>query len=169
MARFLKALCVLFIMLAALCGCEKPGENKSAVVTDFTADFTAEFNSMNIGGKITVNRQGMLNLSINSPEELNGIEIRYKGSELNLGREGLLCTADEAYLPDTAFSSIIRDILNRLSHDAANGSLKKSDNKISVSSTLGDCQITVDGEDKITSLECLDAGLSITFTNVVPI
>ena len=165
MARFLKALCVLFIFLVSLGGCEK-ADGKPTVITDFSADFTADFNDLSIDGKITVNRQGMFNLSISSPETLNGLEIGYKGNVLSLGRDGLLCTADEAYLPDTAFSSIIKKVFERLCYDEANGTLAISDNKVTVPSPVGNCEITVNSEGKIILLECAEAKLSISFTNI---
>lgn len=165
MARFLKALCVLFIFILSLVGCENADE-KPTVITDFSADFTADFNDLKIDGKITVNRQGMCNLSISSPETIGGLEIGYKDSVLSLGRDGLLCTADEAYLPDTAFSSIIKEVFERLNHEESNGSLAISDGKTVVPCPVGNCEITIDSEGKIISLECEDPELNITFANV---
>ena len=165
MARFLRALCVLFIFLISLAGCEKT-EAKPTIITDFTADFTADFNDLSIDGKITVNRQGMFNLSISSPETINGLEIGYKGSVLSLGRDGLLCTADEAYLPDTAFSNIIKKVFESLNHEEANSALIISDNKITVPSPVGKSEITIDSEGKILSLKCEDSKLSIAFSNI---
>lgn len=48
MTKSLKALCVLFFALIMLPGCA--GTNHAQLVTDFTADFTADYRGQKLSG-----------------------------------------------------------------------------------------------------------------------
>ena len=66
MTKSLKALCVLFFALILLSGCTSA--KRSALKTDFSADFSAGYHGQKLCGNLTYNRQGRMNLRINSPE-----------------------------------------------------------------------------------------------------
>ena len=73
MTKSLKALCVLFFALILLSGCTSA--KRSALKTDFSADFSAGYHGQKLCGNLTYNRQGRMNLRINSPETLEGLSV----------------------------------------------------------------------------------------------
>lgn len=109
------ALCVFFITTAVLCGCGN-GSGKTAV-TDFSADFTAVYRQLNLSGRISADRHGLLSVELDSPETLSGLNISYKNGEAELRREELICTADEGYLPENSFPSLIKNALSALNSE----------------------------------------------------
>ena len=110
--RVLTALCVFFIF--TLCGCGSTGR---PAVTDFSADFAANYMDMELKGRLSADRRGLLSVELTSPDDLSGVMIAYKNGEAELKRDGLICTADEAYLPDGSFTSLIKSALLPVNSD----------------------------------------------------
>ncbi len=118
----LSALCVFFIFMIVLCGCGTA--NGNGVITEFSADFTASYRDMELSGKLTTDRRGLLSIELDSPKTLSGLVVSYKNGETELKRDDLSCTADEAYLPDNSFPMLLRSALKALGD---NDSKPKSD------------------------------------------
>lgn len=97
MTKSLKALCVLFFALIMLPGCA--GAKHAQLVTDFTADFNADYRGQKLSGSLTYNRQGRMNLHLSSPETLNGLSVGYSDGELHLSKDGLQCTISTGRIP----------------------------------------------------------------------
>lgn len=112
--KVLSALCVFFI-LSFLCGCDSP--NSKTVVTEFSADFTANYRDMELKGKITADRRGILSIELDSPETLSGVAVTYKNGETELKRDDLICTADEAYLPNSSFPALLKSAFKTLGNN----------------------------------------------------
>ena len=110
--KVLNALCVFFVFMTALCGCDSP--NGKGVITEFSADFTATYRDIALSGKVTADRRGLLNIEFDSPETLSGLALSYKNGETALKRDDLICTADEAYLPGNSFPALLKSALNAL-------------------------------------------------------
>lgn len=110
--KVLSALCVFFVFMTALCGCDSP--NGKGVITEFSADFTANYRDMELSGKVTADRRGLLSLELDSPETLGGLAVSYKNGETVLKRDDLICTADEAYLPGNSFPALLKSALKAL-------------------------------------------------------
>ncbi len=109
------ALCVFFIFTAALCGCGDSSEKTA--VTDFSANFTAVYRQMELSGTVNADRHGLLSVSLDSPDTLGGVNISYKNGETELRREGLICTADEGYLPANSFPRLLKSALSALNSE----------------------------------------------------
>ena len=157
MTKSLKALCVLFFALILLSGCASA--KHSVPVTDFSADFSAGYHGQKLCGNLTYNRQGRMNLRINSPETLEGLSVGYCDGELRLSKDGLQCTADEAYLPYPSFPAQFKDLLDEICTEEENGRLKLSDGK----AKIGEWTLCFDSEGYIKSLESSDG--KIVFEN----
>ena len=110
--KVLNALCVFFVFMIVLCGCDSP--NGKGVITEFSADFTASYRDMELSGKVTADRRGLLNIELDSPETLSGLAVSCKNGETMLKRDDLICTADEAYLPGNSFPALLKSALNAL-------------------------------------------------------
>lgn len=111
--KVLRALCVFFILII-LNGC---GNGNKAAVTDFSADFTAVYKDMELGGKLTADRRGILSIELDSPDTLDGIVISYKSGETELKKDELICTADEAFIPKSGFPSLLKTALKALNDE----------------------------------------------------
>lgn len=167
MAKVLKALCVLFIFSAVIIsGCTAASEHTS-LVTDFTADFTADYRGMNLSGNITAARQGITDISIISPNELKGLNARYRDSVIELKRDSLSCTADEAFLPSQSFPAVVKNILDCVNRgdvkpeETAGGELVYP-----FDSNCGKCTVTAQKNGLIKSAEITEIGFDIKFQNV---
>ncbi len=132
---------------------------RSALKTDFSADFSAGYHGQKLCGNLTYNRQGRMNLRINSPETLEGLSVGYCDGELRLSKDGLQCTADEAYLPCASFPATLKDLLGEICREEENGGLKLSDGK----AKIGEWTLDFDSEGFIKSLESSDS--EIVFEN----
>lgn len=143
MAKRIIALCVFFCVL--FCGCAAKRTCQKELCADFQADFTAEYNGLLFGGKLLNTRQGNTNLRFTRPQTLRDLELAYKNGEVCLRRTRAVCTADEGYLPDVSFSSVLRQILHGMADDRAQ--LVKADENCcvySLQTACGSCEIKTD-------------------------
>lgn len=165
--RVLKTLYVFsFLLIMLFSGCQ--AESKPAdIVTDFSANFNSSYRDAEYSGSISANRQGVAYISISSPEELDGISFGYKNGELEMSRENLICSADEAYLPQKSFPSLVKSILDGISQGRASLS-SKSDSiyTYNLKNDSGNCVITTDKDGKITGAEIKNAELNIEFSEI---
>lgn len=110
--KVLSALCVFFVFISVFCGCDPP--NGKAVITEFSAGFTASYRDMELSGKLTADRRGILSVELDSPETLSGLTVSYRNGETELKRDDLICTADEAYLPGGSFPALLKSAFKTL-------------------------------------------------------
>ena len=102
-AKILKLLCVFFSVLTVLlCGCEH-NKHTSAVKTDFSADFSAEYRGLKLSGSLVNTRQGYCAIELSAPKTLEGLSVTRQDNELSIARGGVKATADESYLPSSLF------------------------------------------------------------------
>ena len=168
--KVLKKLCVFFLLpVMMLVGCEEVSE-KTEIATDFSADFTAEYRGSEVRGSLSTNRQGVTNIRIDYPETVSGINFNYKNSELEMSRESLICSADEAYLPQRSFPSLVRELCKGIGNGRAEF-VSQSEDKCTYNLKIysGNCTISTDADGKITDAEIKDAQFSIKFsdTNII--
>ena len=165
--RVLKTLYVFsFLLILLFSGCQAERE-PADIITDFSAKFTSNYRDAEYSGSISTNRQGVAYISISSPEELDGISFGYKNGELEMSRENLICSADEAYLPQKSFPSLVKSVLDGISQGRASLS-SKSDSlcTYNLKTDSGNCVITTDRDGKITGAEIKNAELKIEFSEI---
>lgn len=165
--RVLKTLYVFsFLLIMLFSGCQAEGK-PADIVTDFSAKFTSSYRDAEYSGSISANRQDVAYIIISSPEELDGISFGYKNGELEMSRENLICSADEAYLPQKSFPSLVKTILDGISQGRASLS-SKSDSiyTYNLKTDSGNCVITTDRDGKITGAEIKNAELNIEFSEI---
>lgn len=163
MARVLKTLCVFLFLPVILFGCDNPG--KSSVVTDFSADFTAKYNGLDLSGKISADRRGLLTLELDSPETLDDVIISYKNSQAELKRGGLICTADEAYLPQNSFPSLLKSALEGLRDSVVNKGVYPKNGRLAVDNNGRRFEFFTD-ENGLISRITLDGEVDVVFSDV---
>ena len=163
MTRVLTALCVFFCSLFSLSGCAH--NSRQGLKMDFSADFTAHYGEMELSGRLTYTGEKSLKLELLSPETLDGLTVGYRGGELSLGKNDLLCTADEAYLPANAFPSMLKTALGSVVSAAENGQLAFDGQEAQVDTPLGACMLTVDSEGIPLTLTLDEADCSMELIN----
>ena len=154
MRQLTRTLCVFFCALFLLCGCEA----EKPPVTDFAADFSAAYRGMTIEGTLSRSRQGRLTLQLTKPATLEGLRVSYQSGELQLGRDRMLCTADEAYLPSDAFPALMKSALDALDNAAP-------ERELNLKAACGDVQITTDENGMPTALDCPEKELRVRFSD----
>ncbi len=166
--RFLRLLCVSVIFsVFILSGCVSSDSQNSvkALITDFTADFTAQYNSSEYRGTVTTNRQGMMTIDITYPETIEGLRVKYTGTELLLSRESLVCSADEAYLPDSSFPSVLKSVFKGVAEGRTTLVSCEDDYIYNLKVTHGNATITA-AENIITKAEIKDIDFCVEFSNI---
>lgn len=162
-----KTLCVFnFLLLILLCACNSYSEDYD-IKTDFTAEFKASYRNAQYSGSVSNNRQGLTYISISSPKELEGIGFSYKSGELEMSRKELVCSADEAYLPQKSFPSLVRSIMNGVSQGREEMlSNDDSSRTYRIKTDSGECLLNTDLDGNILCAEMKDAELKIEFTKI---
>lgn len=163
MTRVSIALCVFFCVLFSLSGCARDG--RQGLKTDFSADFTAQYGEMELSGRLTYTGEKSLKLELSSPETLEGLTVGYRGGELSLGKNGLLCTADEAYLPAGSFPSMLKTALGSVVSAAENGQLTFDGQEAQTDTPFGSCELTVDSEGIPVTLSLSGRNFSVELSN----
>lgn len=155
-----------FLLIFLFGGCQVKNE-PADIVTNFSAKFTSDYRDAEYSGNISTNRQGVAYISISSPEELDGLSFEYKNGELEMSRESLICSADEAYLPQKSFPSLVKLILDGISQGRTNLS-SQSDSvcTYNLKTDSGNCVIVTDKDGKIISAEIKNAELKIEFSEI---
>lgn len=165
--KVLRALYVFFLLsFFLLSGCNS-NNAPADIKTDFSADFSASYRNSEYTGKISSNRQGVANISITTPEEISGILFGYKSGELEISRESLICSADEAYLPQNSFPNLVKAILDGISQGRAKlSSQNESFCTYNFRTDCGECTLTADKDGKIKSAEIKSAEVKIDFSEI---
>ena len=169
MHKVFKSLYVfIFVMVLLFCGCQNKDDDKSRTLkTDFSADFCAEYHGMEIEGNISANRQGVIGLHISSPQTIEGLNLSYKNGEVELKRDNMICSADEAYLPCTSFPCLLKNILTGIADGRAVLSTENSDiNCYNLKIENQPCIITADKEGKIIDARINGKDFYIEFSNL---
>lgn len=148
------SLCVFFFLAAVMLGGCTAQQRAPAPAAHFAADFSARYRGMSLSGRASVGGQGSVDISLSSPESLGGICAVYRGNELRLTLGGLQCTADEAYLPNGAFFSEMKQILTGVESIGSDGT---------AALPSGECRYTVDEQGFVCAAEA--DGLSVAFQN----
>ncbi len=165
--KILRALCVFFLLpVFVLTGCgDKPVTMD--VSADFSSDFTAWYKKMEIKGHLCSNRQKMININIDSPKSLCGLEVSYKSSELHITRDDMICSADEAYIPECSFPNLLKSILSAVSDGGA--VFKSSDgqqNTYDLNTAFGNAVLSTDSSGRLLKAELADKEFKIEFANL---
>ncbi len=168
--KFVSALCVFFLLpIFVFAGCGSQEQNRKTAETvdltaDFSSDFTAQYNDIKLKGRLSSNRQKLINIQITSPSSLDGIEFGYKSSELHIKRDDMVCSADEAYIPQGSFPSLIKEVCAGIADGRA--VLKKKDNGVGtyeLKTSQGSAVITANNQGKPQKFIIDDCELEVEF------
>lgn len=161
--KILKVICVVVAFLLILfSGCS--GEKASSEITgELSSDFRAEYRGMKLEGRLDSDGHGLQSVTITSPKTLEGLSVENINSQIHIKLGSLLCSADEAYVPQRSFSTVIADIFDVLTSGAY--SITQNDDVLTASFKLpqGECVAEADLDGNLKSAEVADAELKIEF------
>ena len=149
------------MLTVLLCGCGKTGSEKADVCADFQADFTADYRGLKLGGSLISTRQGVCSVTLTAPKSLSGLTAGYKDGEIALLREHVKATADEAYLPDDSFFSLLRGVLRAVGE----GKAQACKNGCALDLPQGQVSLTLGDNRLLRSAKLPDADFSVEFFN----
>ena len=163
----MKKLSLLFLfILIFFTSCSN---SPSPIVRSFSAQVSATSGGVEIKGKITANKQNIFTAQITSPSTMKGYTYTYKDSKLRLEYKGMIVDAEEEYLPDTAFPTVIYNVLKSLNKEN-NCYLSSSDNALAVykgKSDSGDFILTAEfTTGAIKKIEVEDINFTVEFSNI---
>ncbi len=159
----------LYVFLLFLCivltGCQSTDDTKD-IVTDFTSKFVAKYRNMEVKGSLSTNRQGITSIRIDYPETVSGINFNYKSSDMEIARESLICSADEAYIPPKSFPSVLKSICDGIGNNRAELVSNNDDSyTYNLKTETGNCIIKTNTDGIVTSAEIKESEFSIEFNN----
>lgn len=165
--KFKKMLCVVVVAVIGVfvVGCSEEREKKS-VINQFTADFEAEYKDMTVRGDILTSVHGYTKINITYPETVEGLNVAYKKGEMEIGMKSLLSTADEAYLPQESFPSVLHSVVISLSEITAE-SAESEEGFTTYTTQLpqGSCVMKFDEYGFLTLAEIEDQDVVLKFFN----
>ena len=163
-AKVLKLLCVFFATVTVLlCGCVKRNEPDPPNL-DFQADFTAEYRGLRPAGSLTAMRQGICTITFTAQPTLSGLQIRCRNGTIALICGDAAATADEPYLPDDSFPSLLCAVL-----DAAGNCAAKDGSKVSLTLPSGEATLTIDDRQLPSSAAIPSADFAVSFSHCKPL
>ncbi len=151
-------------MLLFLSSCDF-SVRKKPVTENFSCDFTATYDQLQLGGSIQRDESGALTLTLSSPASLLGLVCQLNGEDMSL-RLGELEYKTEV-IPAAAVPRLLREVLDALRYATAD----TADADVTTyTGTVGTYTFTarVSAEDGyIQTVAVPDAKLEIQFTDVI--
>lgn len=165
--RLLRLLYVFFILVVLQSGCTQQSLSspQKCLVTDFSADFAAQYRSAEYKGYVSTNRQGIVTINITYPETIEGLRFKYYGTDMEISRESLICSADEAYLPDRSFPSVLRSLFSGVGQGRETLVSDSEETTYTLSVPMGNAVLTA-SENLLTRAEIKDIGFTIEFSDI---
>lgn len=136
-------------IIILLCSCSaKPAElNRS-----FSAEVVSRYNGVKIKADLTADEGRIITLRIKSPSSMKDCTYTYKDGKVIVSGSSLKITADDNYLPNTAFAQVLRNILISLGRESNLKPVNNSPTEYKGNSDSGSFTLTADSVGNITSL-----------------
>lgn len=133
-------------------GCQKTAQIKPQLV--FSADYTLEYNEMQIKGTLLAEDDGNVSISVTSPKTLKGLFAKTDGENFEVNYNGISLSYSKDNLPDGVFFKMILISLEKIKTSEQLDFEKVEDKYIATESTaLGDVEITLDENFYIEKIE----------------
>ena len=86
---------------------------------------------------------------------------------MEISQENLICSADEAYIPNNSFPSVVKEILSSVAKGNAKISSKSENSSTySLKTAYGGCALSVDNKGLMTQIKCSNIDFEITFSDI---
>lgn len=138
-------------MIVTLTGCKANTEVKPQSV--FSSKFTLDYNSLQIKGELESLADGQINVTVSSPESLNGMKVNINDDKINVNYKGLKTSYTVSELPNSTFFLLAKSSLDKVLKGENMQYEKQDDGYAStVESEFGDIAVTLNKDFKITSI-----------------
>jgi hypothetical protein len=105
---------LFFSLIFVLSSC---AQDPAPIVKSFTSVVSSNCNGQKIKAKVTSDNHNVIYIEVSSPASMKGYSYTYKDNTLTIKYKTFKVTAETSYLPDTAFSSIIYNVLTALNKE----------------------------------------------------
>lgn len=163
-----KVLVLLFTVVSVfvICSCSQSVKIPS-VITNINSDALVEYGGTEYECHITRLTDGVVSICLNSPENLSGLTFRLADGKYSVSYDELLCRTDSVFLPETAFPTMIINILS-VANTQENLIYQSSENGLVTftgTSNTGGFQLITDTDGNITEIFQETQGLKVSITN----
>lgn len=112
-------LCVFFIciIVTGFTSCSEAETQPQLPVTDFGGEICVNTNNTQIKGSFSNNRQGVMTLTVNSPDSIKGMKYEYKDELLTINFEGIITETVLGNLPQDNFVRLLYDCMFNLNNE----------------------------------------------------
>lgn len=124
---------LIFCLILFFSGCAYADKKP---VDKFKADFSANCNDIVLKGKIYSGSNGIMTLSLKSPEALSGYIYEYKNDKLSISYDNMNIKSETGYLPESDFSKILFNVLKSIKNEE---NYRLNDNYNSILEYKGRC------------------------------
>ncbi len=140
------------------------------VITNINTDAVVEYGSQKYKCNITRLTDGVISVTINSPQNLSGLTFRCVDGKYSVSYDELLCKTDSVFLPETSFPTVIIQILSSVSNRDNLLYQSVNDDKFifSGNTPLGSFNIETNSDGKITSITQKNTNLKISMSDNKP-
>ncbi|MBQ5590610.1 MAG: hypothetical protein IIU65_02915 [Clostridia bacterium] len=144
-------------MIFTLCSCDS--SEKITPKTQFLADYVLSYNEMQVKGTIKTFEGDSAEISVVSPESLNGFSAVVKDDVFSINYKSMSVSYEKDDLPDGAFFKMILASLD-LIRDSEDLNFEKTDDGYSavIENSLGDIQISLNKEFFIKTIRIANQG-----------
>lgn len=154
----------LFLMILIFCSCSESTKIPD-IVTNINSNAVVQYGSTEYDCHITRLTDGVISVSINSPENLSGLTFRRADGKYSVSYDELLCRTDSVFLPETSFPTLIIDILSAVGDKEKTVYCSSENNLVtfSVNSKSGNFNIVTDSDGNISKIIQESSGLKVIF------
>lgn len=107
-------LCVFFILSVCFCMTSCGELQPQLPITDFSGEICVNTNNTQIKGSFSNNRQGVMTLTVTSPDNIKGMKYEYKDELLTIKFEGITTETVLGNLPADNFINLLYDCMFNL-------------------------------------------------------
>lgn len=159
MKKLLQLLCLIsFIIVFASCSTEKI--NTDGLTNDFNSDISFTYKGNEFSGQLTRAVEGVSKITLNSPDELNGVTLKSDGEALTVAYEDMVIDLTDEGPLSTSFAALVFRILDNTSN-IENVSVLSADDSSVITGTIeeGKYKIILSTDGKIQKIILESAAL----------
>lgn len=112
MCKRVRLLGMVLLMAICLVSCKSSNIALHQVVTNFSADVTVTMNESEICCTLTRAAEGVGTIAVTKPEALSSMCFLWQGNSYGLSYQGLQCTTEHPFLPNSSFAAALMNVLN---------------------------------------------------------
>ena len=136
---------ILLIIMPCCQAAKTETEAPRSIISGFSCDITANYNSMSISARMTWPSAGVCCIEIKEPIPLSGMTLNWSGGEFSLSYMGIEMPFSEEILPDSGFAEGIVNSLEAAVQETEFEIIKSGNEYIySASGKSGDYSLSFD-------------------------